>query len=1054
MNRPLASLLLIPGALGPAWTQAPGPLSPPRELRLEGGDEDDQRLARAAAGFRAGEALDDAALARTVEAVTRLDRFQSVEGRRLEDGRLLLRLVPLRPLGSLGVHSPLPAKQVKDLFPGLRLGIRVGNLRLQEWQSGAQLRLQDAGYPLASVKLTRSDTGDGLQIQVDPGPPALIRQVELAVQPTSYSRVALLKAAGLKPGTTLWSPSLERSAVAGLRERFLKDRRYEGAARLSFDAATGLVRLEAQPGPKVDLRSEGARIGGLLGGQRQLAELVLFTRAAQWSPSLLTEGERHLVRYFRERGNQDVKVRHERRVTKGPADAPERVEVIYHIDPGPSFGLEAIQFQGNHELPEEDLRKATRAGLQRLFRLNTATPELVRNLEDRVRNLYLAKGFVDVRVRGRLSPSSPGRMDLTFEIREGKARHLKALQMDVAAQPGLDPGRLAPALALWLADRPLRKGAAGTVTTWPADRAHLQGVVGRLSEEAVPGTGHRYRLVTGRSIPFVKGDLGLVLADLRQRLAGLGSPRPELRFREDADEEVAYIDVPAQALEPLRRIVARGLDRTRARAVLREFPEPPAPALDPGALDSGLSGLSNLGAFGRTDLQSLGDVPGQEDRGWGRGDLELRTEERNPWTFSSGFGYDRAQGYRVLGGIQRANLGGMGRSLDLGIRAGDQTLRSKALREAFPTGDVNRSLDSYSIGYTDPWFMPGALDGLLHARTRLRLEGAYLEEANAGFFARRRRFLGSLEWRITQAQTVQLGYRFERAEVASAQDADGKPLFDSNELFTLARSPERSVISSLNGAVTIDRRDRAADPTSGTFFNGYLEVAPQGLGTSTNSSFVKLDLRHQWNWAVGFRAEAGVVTANVRLGIARPTANTARDLPLTERFFGGGPFSVRGVEPGFLGPVQELPKRDSSGNKIPVPGNPGVYETQLTPLGGQVLAMASLEYRFPLPWIGNTLWGEIFVDGGQVYAQIHARPEDRTTTVPDPGSPGGFRVVDNGAPFPAWRVTPGLGLILKFGFPIKVEYATDWRRIMGRSRTQNDRDTQLRTLLISAGFQF
>ena len=367
---------------------------------------------------------------------------------------------------------------------------------------------------------------------------------------------------------------------------------------------------------------------------------------------------------------------------------------------------------------------------------------------------------------------------------------------------------------------------------------------------------------------------------------------------------------------------------------------------------------------------------------------------------------------------------------------------------------MNRSLDSYSLGYTDPWFLPGALDGLLHTRTRLHMEGAYLEESGAGFFARRRRFLGDLEWRLTPVQTVQLGYRFERAEVASAKDpATGEPLFNSEELFALARSPERSIISSIHGALTVDRRDRFADPTSGTLFSAYLEVAPQALGTSPNSSFAKVDLRHQWNWPVGFRAESGVVSLNLRLGVARPTAASAKDLPLTERFFGGGPFSVRGVEPGFLGPVQELPKRDSSGAKIPVAGQPGVYETQLTPLGGQALAVANLEYRFPLPWIGNTLWGEVFVDAGQVYAQIH--PGSRYLSVADPSNPSAPpTVVDTGAPFPAWRITPGLGLILKVGFSLRVEYAADWRRILGRPRSQNDRDTQLRNLFFSAGYQF
>lgn len=1050
MTRPLASLLLLPGALGPIWSQAPGAVP---ELRIEGADAADARLIRAAFGLRPDRPLDAAALDRGLAAVRRVDRFLRVEGA-LDGGAARIRVVPLPPLARLTFSSPLPPTATRALFPGLRKGVRAGDLRLQAWQSAAVQRLQDTGYPAATAKLLRSPGGEALAVEVIPGPPALIREVAVVAPIRPYAAAKLQKWAGLRAGRSLWSAALERNAVQALRERFLKDRRYEGWARLSYDPGTGVATLEVQPGPKVKLRAEGARVGGLLGGQGRLAELVLFARAAQWSPSLLPEGERHLVRHFREQGYRDVKVTHERNLLSGTAEAPEEVEVVYRIDRGPSYGLQEIRFTGQQDVDEADLRAATRAGLQRLFRLNAATPELVRTLEDRVRNLYLARGYADARVRGRLAPVAPGRVDLTLEIREGRARHLRALEMTIAPQPGLEPARLWPALGLWLADRPARKSGPEGTSRWPADRAHLQGVTGQLSASLAPDGAHLYRMVVPRAIPFVKGDLGMVLADLRQRLAGLGSPRPELSFTEVADQEVARIHVPPQALEPLRRLVVRGLDRTRPEAVLREFPAPPAPALDPAALDGGLSGLSSLGAFARTDLQSLAELPGEEEKGWGRGDLELRTEERNPWTFSEGFGYDRAQGYRFLFGVQRANLGGMGRSLDLGIRAGDQTLRSKPLREAFPTGDVNRSLDSYSLGYTDPWFLPGSLDRLLHTRTRLRLEGAYLEEANAGFFARRRRFLGDLEWRLTAVQTAQIGYRFERAEVASAKDpTTGEPLFNGEELFALARSPERSVISSVHGALTVDRRDRLADPTSGTMFSAYLEVAPQALGTSTNSSFAKLDLRHQWNWPVGFRAEAGVLSLNLRLGVARPTASTARDLPLTERFFGGGPFSVRGVEPGFLGPVQELPKRDRSGAKIPIPGQPGAYETQLTPLGGQILSVANLEYRFPLPWIGNTIWGEIFVDAGQVYAQVN--PANRYVTVVDPSNPSAPpQVVDTGAPFPAWRITPGLGLILKMGFPIRVEYATDWRRILGRPRSQTDRDTQLRNLLISAGFQF
>jgi outer membrane protein assembly factor BamA len=205
---------------------------------------------------------------------------------------------------------------------------------------------------------------------------------------------------------------------------------------------------------------------------------------------------------------------------------------------------------------------------------------------------------------------------------------------------------------------------------------------------------------------------------------------------------------------------------------------------------------------------------------------------------------------------------------------------------------------------------------------------------------------------------------------------------------------------------------------------GRLELASQLFGTSANSSFVKLDLRHQWNWPMGFHAENGVMTAGVRLGLARPTARSAEDLPLSERFFGGGAFTVRGVEPDMLGALGVVTSVDGTTSLI-------------IPLGGQGLAVVSLEYRFPLfGW--QSVWGEVFVDSGQIYRSLRA--------VRDP--------VTNDPPFPAFRTTPGVGLIFKLGFPLKLEYAADWKRILGQPRSLEERNSQLSSLLISAGFQF
>ncbi|HWQ08307.1 MAG TPA: BamA/TamA family outer membrane protein, partial [Holophaga sp.] len=406
----------------------------------------------------------------------------------------------------------------------------------------------------------------------------------------------------------------------------------------------------------------------------------------------------------------------------------------------------------------------------------------------------------------------------------------------------------------------------------------------------------------------------------------------------------------------------------------------------------------------------------------------LQTDERSPWVLTSGFGYDKSQGYHFDGGVQRLNFMGMGRTLDFGVRAGDSTLHNAMLRQWFPTGDYNRSVDSYSVAYTDPWFLPGGLKGLISDRVAYRAEAAYIAENQAAYMARRHRILNTFDWKVGQNETLQLGHRYERtsieSNVAGIKEAD---------LFNMAGVPgSLTVISAPFFQYTRDTRDHPLDPKRGTFFQGRLEMANQLFGTGPKYSFVKLDLRHQWNWSFGDQASKGVLMAAARIGLARPTASAANgELPLTERFFGGGPFSVRGVEPDMLGPTGKLPVyKYENGTAIQT-------GTKTIPLGGEALVVLNLEYRFPIMG-SQTIWGEVFADSGQVYAKLNP----------------GRRKDGDPAPFPHLRTTLGLGLILKLGIPVKLEYAVDIKRLMGRELTQAEKDTALKGLLISAGFQY
>ncbi|HJU82760.1 MAG TPA: BamA/TamA family outer membrane protein [Holophagaceae bacterium] len=1029
----LALVLATAGAIACAQEPSPRPF---HDIRFEGGSYDDRLIARRALGFAPGQPVAQGDLALALDALRLTDRFRVAEGTLEAEGdgvALRLRLDPWPGLKAWTFEGdPLPKALRKTLLPELSKGRHLGDRRVEALRSLAETRLREGGYPAATVQVRRNAAGDSLAFTLALGAPELVRRVELAGEPAPYTRGQLLKLARIEEGRTLWTLPALRQAQRALRQSFIKKKLYEGRADFTWaDQPNGVLRLEVHPGPKVRLAVEGVAMRGAFFGQRRIEDFAPFTRSERFSPEQLDEGDRRLQRYFRDKGRLDVTVDHARRVTEGTEEAPREVKVTYRVVPGARFRAEGVRVEGNALVPDKDL--ASLAGLpKRGFLLKPwATPDLLKLVEERYTNAYLQRGFPDARVRVRLEPGSAADLKmLLVQIREGRPRQVKGLELDLAPDPRLDPMKLGESLAYVLADHP--KGSAGLDhRRYQGDRRSTLGLSGVL-ESAPDREGQKaVRFTPERPLPRVNADLAQVLSDLRTRLAALGAERPQVRLSlEEGESGVDFvrIEVPAQPLDQVRRLVVRGAEDTRPEAIFREVPLAQGDPVDPAKFTEAQSGLGDLGAFRRSDFVSLADETVEPPVPFQRGDLGLDLEERRPWVFTEGFGYDKSQGYHFLFGVQRLNVGGMGRTLELGLRAGDNTIRNPTLRKWFPTGDINRSVDSYSLAYTDPW--PGFVQNWFDTKVRWRSEGAYIEEATATYFARRRRFTTAFGWKVSETQSVELGYRFERTEFGP--NVEG---ISEQDLLDLARTNKlHAVVSAPYLLLVVDRRDRPFDPTSGTFFAGRLELANQVFGTAPDSSFVKLDLRHQWNYPIGFHGEAGVVSASLRLGLARPTASSAQDLPLSERFYGGGPFSVRGVEPDFLGRVKQVPLRDPSGTILL--NADGTQKTQLLPLGGQALAVANLEYRFPL--IGQTIWGEIFVDSGQVYAQLK----------PDPRQPG------DPAPFPHWRTTPGLGLIFKLGFPLKVEYAQDLNRILGRPRSDDDRNTQLKSLLISAGFQF
>ncbi|HNX32047.1 MAG TPA: BamA/TamA family outer membrane protein [Holophaga sp.] len=1026
-------LLAVPGAVGQAVPAPAAPRGTLGAVEITGGSPDDQSYASAALGLVAGKPLGDDGFRMALAAVRATDRFRTVDGSLEEGPKGLLAKVGLDPwpaIESREIRGTVPRSLLKNLFTGMHKGSRAGDLRIQRWQLEAERRLQEAGYLGAKVRIDRQEQGARLVIDIDTGAPALVRALEVEGDPSPYSARTLKDLTEIQPGKSLWTAGLQRQALDALRHRLVADHRLEGTAEFAWDEASGRLALKVAPGPVVRIRKEG----DWSFWWKDLEDLVPLARAGRYSPELLDEGDRKILRFLRDEGYLEAQVGHRREILRGTAEKPQEVSITFSVQPGVKTRISEVRFEKNKDIPEADLQKAAAlpSGVWSLG-APTATPELINELEDRVKALYWSRGYPDVSIRRPPMERVDGKTKLVFQVREGAYQALDRIVLEVPSDPSWQPWALAECLPLILSERLVVESQPDASTrVYRSDRAAAEDVAGTLRESLDPARPEvrTFTLTTSKSIPFVKSDLALVYSTLRQRLGALGlqRPMPKLRLNPSEHGYIVQITVPDEPRVTVNRLVVQGSDSTKAKAVLRENTLEPGMPLDPGKLSRTQSNLANLGAYQRIDMMNLAQVP--EEGGplpWEEGDLFLRADERSPWVLNSGFGYDKSHGYHVGAGAQRQNFLGMGRTLDFGIRAGDATIDNPTLRRWFPTGTFDRSLDSYSVGYTDPWFLPGGLKGLISDRIQYRAEAAYIEENQAAYKARRRQLTNTFDWKVGDFQTLRLGHRYERIGIQA--NAEG---IMQEDLFTLAGVPgSLTVISAPFFQFTRDKRDHPLDPKDGTFFQARLEMANQLFGTGAEYSYVKLDMRHQWYWSFGEQASKGVVMASARLGLARPTTATADNLPLTERFFAGGPFTVRGVEPDMLGPTGKLPVYDYAGGTAVQTG------TKTIPLGGQGLVVLNLEYRFPI--LGSqTVWGEVFADSGQVYAKLN--PAKR-----EPGDP---------APFPHLRTTLGLGLILKLGLPIKLEYAADLKRILGKPLSQSEEDTAMKGILVSAGYQY
>ena len=416
-----------------------------------------------------------------------------------------------------------------------------------------------------------------------------------------------------------------------------------------------------------------------------------------------------------------------------------------------------------------------------------------------------------------------------------------------------------------------------------------------------------------------------------------------------------------------------------------------------------------------TELFAFADVAVARDSTVGGVDslvrLQVQVSEgvRDRLRLGAGYGTIdcfRAQGTWAaggfLGGTRRLEAAakvsklGAGSPTDLGLR---RTLCPVLADDPF-SQRVNYIT---SLGFTQPQFLARHNELSVSAFAERRSEfKAYERQAVGGVVA--------LTFGAGLRLPVTVAYRLSYGRTA-ADPATFCTFFDRCEESTVALLSERRREAALVVTAVRNTASPALQPSSGGTYLLEATHASPLIGSDSLIVFNKVVGEATWyrrvpalrRWVLAVRLRGGVI----RPGLALVADSAIRFVPPEERFYAGGPSSVRGFDRNTLGPVvyvaDSLRIDATSGDTVP-------DGLRTSPVGSYAILLANVELRIPAPLFSERMRLAAFVDLGRLW---------------DMGEQG---MVSAG-----YRVTPGIGVrILTPLGPIRVDVAyNDYPRQRG-----------------------
>jgi outer membrane protein insertion porin family len=478
-----------------------------------------------------------------------------------------------------------------------------------------------------------------------------------------------------------------------------------------------------------------------------------------------------------------------------------------------------------------------------------------------------------------------------------------------------------------------------------------EGLPGKVySQEAVQAD-----VVNIQAVYFDRGYISVQIEDATS--VNTESGRVDITYN-ITENKVAFVN----------KIKVRGNIKTKDIVVRREMRLMPGDKFDGEKLRRSKERLTNLGFF--EDVSYDTEEAGAQDKR----NLIVEVKESKTGAFSFGGGYSTVDSLVGFVEIEQKNFDWQNWPYFTGA---GQDLKFRA-----SFGNISSAFD---ISFTEPWMFdrPVSFGFDLYKREHKR-------DTDVGYGYDENVLGGDLRLgkELREYLRGDLVYRLDQIKISNVSSDASASL--TNEVGT-------NVVSSLTPIITFDNRDNVFDTHKGNYLNGSLEWAGGPLGADKNywkffgqaSHFTPMPR----NATIEFRG---------RLGLAEPYGNS-NDIPIYERFFSGGAYTIRGYEERVLGPVDP---------------------NTMDPLGGNATLIGNIEYTYPL---FNFLKLAAFYDVGNTWDKIGDLGSNKDAN--GVSSTGGFK---SGI---------GLGVRLKTPLgPISLDYGIPMDKAPGQeNRTKTGR---------------